>query len=104
MNSIPNPKLPFQGEFAKIMNRRTFLARSTTGLGALALASLLNDKLMAADAKSSLHGALRSLDFAPKAKRVIYVCMSGAPSHLDLFDYKPTLKRQHDTALSECGR
>ncbi len=81
------------------MNRRTFLARSTTGLGALALASLLNDKLMAADAKSSLHGALRSLDFAPKAKRVIYLFMSGAPSHIDLFDYKPRLKELTNTEL-----
>ena len=99
MNSISNPKLPFPGEFAKIMNRRTFLARSTTGLGALALASLLNDKLMAADAKSSLHGALRSLDFAPKAKRVIYLFMSGAPSHIDLFDYKPRLKELTNTEL-----
>ncbi len=104
MNSIPNPKLPFQGEFAKIMNRRTFLARSTTGLGALALASLLNDKLMAADAKSSLHGALRSLDFAPKAKRVIYLFMSGAPSHIDLFDYKPRLKELTNTELPESVR
>ena len=99
MNSIPNPKLLFQGEVAKMMNRRTFLARSTTGLGALALASLLNDKLMAADAKSSLHGALRSLDFAPKAKRVIYLFMSGAPSHIDLFDYKPRLKELTNTEL-----
>ena len=82
-----------------MMNRRTFLARSTTGLGALALASLLNDKLMAADAKSSLHGALRSLDFAPKAKRVIYLFMSGAPSHIDLFDYKPRLKELTNTEL-----
>jgi len=104
MNSIPNPKLPFPGEFAKIMNRRTFLARSTTGLGALALASLLNDKLMAADAKSSLHGALRSLDFAPKAKRVIYLFMSGAPSHIDLFDYKPRLKELTNTELPESVR
>src|SRR6266567_2123995 len=99
MNSIPNPKLPFPGEFARIMNRRTFLARSTTGLGAIALDSLLNDKLMAADAKSSLHGALRSLDFAPKAKRVIYLFMSGAPSHIDLFDYKPKLKELTNTEL-----
>ena len=87
-----------------MMNRRTFLARSTTGLGALALASLLNDKLMAADAKSSLHGALRSLDFAPKAKRVIYLFMSGAPSHIDLFDYKPRLKELTNTELPESVR
>src|SRR2546426_1238392 len=99
MNSIPNPKLLFQGEVAKMMNRRTFLARSTTGLGALALASLLNDKLMAADAKSSLHGALRSLHFAPRAKRIIYMFMSGAPSHIDLFDYKPRLKELTNTEL-----
>src|SRR5437868_8928295 len=75
-----------------LMNRRTFLAKSTTGLGALALASLLNEKLLTAASSPSLHGALKSLDFSPKAKRIIYLFMSGAPSHIDLFDNKPKLK------------
>jgi len=99
MTISDNHRLPFADETAKIINRRTFLAKSTTGLGALALASLFKENLFAADAKTSLHGALKSLDFAPKAKRVIYLFMSGAPSHIDLFDYKPRLKELTNTEL-----
>ncbi|MBI2925843.1 MAG: DUF1501 domain-containing protein [Verrucomicrobia bacterium] len=76
------------------LTRRTFLTRSTTGLGTLALTTLLNPRLFAASegggAKSK--GALQTLHFSPKAKRVIYLFQSGAPSHLDLFDPKPKLK------------
>ena len=73
--------------------RRTFLQRSTTGLGALALTSLLKPELFAAGDGLDVPGALKRLHFAPKAKRVIYLFMSGAPSHLDLFDPKPKLDR-----------
>jgi hypothetical protein len=78
----------------KISSRRAFLARSTTGLGAVALASLLNENLFGAASSAALqsNGALKTLHFAPKAKRVIYMFMSGAPSHIDLFDHKPKLK------------
>src|SRR5438874_12953870 len=84
----------FQDEISKIITRRTFLRRSTTGLGALALSSLLNERLFAADSDDSLQtfGALNKLHFAPRAKRVIYLFQSGAPSHIDLFDPKPKLK------------
>src|SRR5215472_14011635 len=99
MTISDNRRLPFADETAKIINRRTFLAKSTTGLGALALASLFKENLFAADAKTSLHGALKSLDFAPKARRVIYLFMSGAPSHIDLFDPKPKLKEMTNTEL-----
>lgn len=75
------------------LTRRTFLTQSTTGLGALALATLLNPRLLAANsATNPANGALKTLHFAPKAKRVIYLFQSGAPSHLDLFDPKPKLK------------
>lgn len=75
------------------LTRRTFLTQSTTGLGALALATLLNPRLLAANsAANPAEGALKTLHFAPKAKRVIYLFQSGAPSHLDLFDPKPKLK------------
>ena len=83
----------FENEIQRQLTRRTFLTQSTTGLGALALASLLNPKLFAANpASSGSKGALKTLHFAPKAKRVIYLFQSGAPSHLDLFDPKPKLK------------
>src|SRR5213075_212321 len=44
-------------------------------------------------------GALDKLHFAPKAKRVIYLVMSGGPSHIDLFDYKPKLQELNGTEL-----
>ena len=84
-----------------LTSRRAFLARSSTGLGALALGSLLNGKLGAAETKPSAKtgGVIKTLHFAPKAKRVIYLFMSGAPSHMDLFDPKPKLKELTNTEL-----
>src|SRR4030088_1972280 len=63
--------------------RRHFFGRTATGLGIAALASLLNHEAPAANAGLP--------HFAPKAKRVIYLFQSGAPSQMDLFDYKPKL-------------
>jgi hypothetical protein len=83
--------IAFRAAMFSLLTRRTFLQRSTTGLGTLALASLLKPELFAAGEGPAVPGALRRLHFAPKAKRVIYLFMSGAPSHLDLFDPKPKL-------------
>jgi uncharacterized protein (DUF1501 family) len=77
--------------FDLLQTRRQFFGRTTTGIGTAALASLLAEDARAGDdLKTS--GALPKLHFAPKAKRVIYLFMSGGPSHIDLFDYKPKLK------------
>jgi hypothetical protein len=84
-------------EISRRLTRRAFLARNSTKLGALALASLLKPNLFAAAPRGL--GALPGLHFAPKAKRVIYMFMSGAPSHIDLFDYKPKLKDLTGTEL-----
>src|SRR5436853_7076930 len=75
------------------LTRRAFLQKSSTGLGALALTSLFKPELFELEPGNGLAvpGALQHLHFAPKAKRIIYLFMSGAPSHLDLFDPKPTL-------------
>ena len=82
----------FRNEIDRTLSRRAFLARGTTGLGAIALGTLLPRNSSAEDSKSSLsEGALPGLHFAPKAKRVIYLFQSGAPSHLDLFDHKTKL-------------
>src|SRR5262245_41746166 len=92
----------FFDELHKFSTRRAFLARSSTGLGAVALASLLNQKLLGAEAKAiskSSGGILNGLHHRAKAKRVIYLFMSGAPSHMDLFDYKPKLKELTNTEL-----
>lgn len=67
----------------------------------MALSSLLNRHLWAAEPASALRsfGVVNPLHFAPKAKRVIYLFMSGAPSHIDLFDYKPKLVELTGTEL-----
>src|SRR5437868_13678289 len=89
------------GETEKILSRRAFLARSTTGLGALALSSLLNPRLFGAQTAAAIKskGALKTLHLPAKAKRVIYLFQSGAPSHLDLFDSKPKLKEMSGEEL-----
>jgi len=74
---------PFEN--LKQVTRRKFFQQCGTGMGALALASLLDPKMLAAEvARVGSH-------FAPKAKNIIYLFQSGGPSHLDLFDYKPEL-------------
>ncbi len=74
--------------------RRTFLGATSLGLGSVALASLLNPPTSrAADAASAAGvGGLPGFPhFPPRAKRVIFLCMAGGPSHLETFDYKPKL-------------
>src|SRR5213594_2678330 len=88
-------------EFQSLLTRRHFFGRLSSGIGTVALASILNPKLFATDTSSAglPHGALPGLHFAPKAKRVIYLFMSGGPSHIDLFDYKPKLREYHGKEL-----
>src|SRR5262245_8820375 len=78
--------------FHLLHTRRQFFGRTATGIGAAALASLLGEDLRAADDPLKSNGTLPKLHFAPKAKRVIYLFMSGGPSHIDTFDYKARLK------------
>ena len=85
------------------INRRQFFGRAATGIGTAALASLLAPRSDAAlDDGDPL--AIRPPHFAPKAKRVIYLHQSGAPSQLDLFDYKPTMKKMFDADLPDSIR
>ena len=74
-------------ELVKYRTRRHFFQECGTGIGAIGLASLLNDKLFAA-AIAEDPMAPRKPHFAPKAKRVIYLNMSGGPSQLELLDRK----------------
>lgn len=69
-----------------LLNRRSFLSRTGAGVGSLALGSLLQKETMA-----SVPQAFQKV--APKARSVIFFHMTGAPSHLDLFDYKPVLQK-----------
>jgi hypothetical protein len=80
-----------KADVERILSRRTFLKKSTTGLGAIALGTLLSKQFGTA-AEFKPHGALKALNFPAKAKRIIYLFQSGAPSHLDLFDGKQKLK------------
>src|ERR1700722_17554541 len=80
------------------MTRRHFFSDTSRGLGISALASLLGEDLRA-------EGGLAGFpNFPPKAKRVIYLFQSGAPSQLELFDYKPKLKELRSTELPESIR
>lgn len=89
------------------LTRRQLFSRTATGIGGVALASLLNPGLFAANPESpdpattapKSEGVLKALHFPPKAKRVIYLFMSGGPSHIDLYDYKPALKAHHGEEL-----
>ncbi len=74
--------------------RRHFLKDSALGLGAIALSSLLGRNAFAAPAAATNPLAARLPHFAPKAKRIIYLHLTGSPPNLDLFDYKPELVKR----------
>ena len=78
-----------------LINRRHFFGKSATGIGVAALASLLGDDAMGSEEK--ILDAVSH--FAPKAKRVIYLFQNGGPSHVELFDNKPQLRKLHGEAV-----
>jgi hypothetical protein len=77
------------------LTRREFFGRSATGIGVAALASLLQRSGLAAETQSASRGLQGFPQAAPKAKRVIYLFQNGAPTHVDLYDWKPKLKALH---------
>ncbi len=85
-------------QYNQALTRRQFFRKSGTGLGMAAMASLLGQQG---------YGALESMgnmtlpQFAPKAKRAIYISLIGAPSQLDLFDYKPGLEKRYKEDLKD---
>ncbi len=83
------------------LTRRHFFGRTATGIGAAALATLLNPELASA---AEDHGVLGHPHQRPRAKRVIYLFMSGAPSQMDLFDYKPKMDALFDQDLPDSIR
>lgn len=76
------------------LTRRHFLGKAAHGLGAFALSSLLKNPLAADVAAPANPLAPRAPHFAGRAKRVIYLHLTGSPPHLDLFDYKPELVKR----------
>ena len=99
-------------EHRLLVNRRHFFGRAATGIGGMALASLWAEHGTAAAQPASdrtttgaVPGGLPGFpNFMPKAKRVIYLLQSGAPSQMDLFDYKPKLKDLRATELPDSIR
>ncbi len=89
---------------AKHMNRRHFLSKTSLGLGAAALGSLLGTTSAKAGNPDPVHGILGNPHFVPKAKRVIYLFQSGGPSQLETFDYKPKLEKMHGQELPDSVR
>ncbi|NRB43852.1 MAG: DUF1501 domain-containing protein [Verrucomicrobiales bacterium] len=91
-------------ESSLIQNRRQFFGQSSTGIGVAALSSLLSGELCGEERTDdgARFGGLKGIPhFAPKAKRVIYLLQSGAPSQVDLLDYKPSLEKLHMQQLPD---
>ena len=95
-------------EWADLQTRRHFLGRAGKVLGWAAAASLLGDRRLRGDnypaAGTPAADSLNFPNFAPKAKRAIYLFMSGGPSQVDLWDYKPNLAAQFDKDLPDSVR
>ena len=79
-----------------MMTRRQLFGRAALGLGTVALADVFSPNLL-----GNTSSQVRGTDFAPKAKRVIYLFMSGGPSHHDLWDYKPKMREMFGKNLPE---
>ena len=92
----PRTTTPLGRTALQALTRRHFFRDSAMGIGSMALASLLDERLFAATpAAPGDPLAARPPHFAPKAKRIVYLFMAGAPSQVDLFDPKPKLQ-EHD--------
>jgi hypothetical protein len=83
------------GEF---FSRREWLRRASGGFGSLALAGMLQETMRAASPTDPL--APRTPHFAPKADRVIFIFATGGASHVDSFDYKPALWKDHGKSVT----
>src|SRR5499427_6106643 len=79
------------------VSRRWFIEQCGVGMGAFALTHLLASAGYAATQEANNPLAPKKPHFAPKAKNVIFLFMAGAPSHLEMFDYKPQLAKFNGT-------
>ncbi len=89
-------------ETAQHLTRRHFFGRSTLSVSTVALASLMHSELAASDLgveNPGQGGLLKQFHHTPRAKRIVYLFMSGGPSQIDLFDYKPRLREDNGIEL-----
>ena len=94
-------------EYSRNLTRRQLLSHGRGCLGAAALATLMGNQSVASTSieKSAFNPGLPGLPhFKPTAKRVIYLFMAGGPSHIDMFDYKPALRKIHGQELPDSIR
>lgn len=96
-------------DYIRLETRRQFFRKGAAGLGSVALGGMLARDLEAAMMNGgvsgdSVTGALGRTHFQAKAKRVIFLFMSGAPSQIDLFDHKPEMAKMFDRDLPESIR
>src|SRR5262245_47212725 len=90
--------------YALRLTRRAFLGRGASGLGAVALAALLDPGLLRGAEGAKVQrwkGVVNPPHHPPKVKRVIWLYMAGGPSHLETFDYKPTLAKMNGQPMPE---
>src|SRR6266404_3002347 len=92
-----------RSEYARLVTRRWFFRQCGVGLGSIALASLLEGEKASGAPSAKVENPLapRQPQFAPKAKRVIFLSMGGAPSQLELFDNKPSLAKYNGQPLPQ---
>src|ERR1041384_5348057 len=103
--TMNDPLLSHAGRL--LLSRRDFLRWGGTGLGGIALATLLGEQKLLAEDHSPIRPVIdpsrpyapRPPHFPAKAKRVVMLFCSGALSHVDTFDYKPELVKRHDTPM-----
>src|SRR4051794_21117274 len=83
---------------SRLHSRREMLKSAASGFGYLAFAGLAHEAAARDAARRAPGGVLapRATHFPARAKRVIFLCMNGGPSHVDTFDYKPTLNKKSD--------
>ncbi len=100
-------------EWAELETRRRFLGRTGKVLGWAALASLIGDKSLSVEAHAASDAGASAIPsradlklpyFAPKAKRAIYLFMSGGPPQIDMWDYKPNLAALFNQDVPESVR
>jgi hypothetical protein len=95
-------------EYELMLTRRQLFGRTATGIGAAALASVLQNEALAGapapDTDKGVPGILKKLHIPPRVKHVIYLHQGGAPAHIDLFDYKPQLAEHFDKDLPDSVR